>query len=281
MKMIIDDGKPIEEKEEPTETKGAEDGAQDDADAKVEDAESQPTDESNPDGGTESTEDGEPGKEDEGQPGEEEATPAIDEISGLKAQLGELTAKLEAALAVKDNKVTPEPQVTELTEEQWAKTEERLGVNREAIKFFTSQTVKAVQQIMGEIERRFGSLDKDKAFQELAKDPQFSDAPTHKKEMDEWLSQFDPSLHSKPELLKSAYWVAKGKNASKVVAKVRKEGERNKQVVGAGRPSAPNTGARTKAPAPLNGYQKHIAELVGGENIYRDLKTKAGKALDA
>lgn len=279
--MIIDkmDGQPVEEKEI-VKPEGAEDGAQDDPIKETSDAEPEPSENSDPNGGAEGPEDGEPGQENAGEP-EPEAQPAEPTIAQLQSQLAEMTAKVEAALAIKNNPAPVEPKVAELTDEQWAKAEEQYGMSRNGIQFMTGQIVKAVQSIMGEMDKRFGSLDKDKAFDSLAKDPQFADAKTYQKEMNEWLGQFDPSLHSKPELLKSAYWVAKGKNAGKVVAKVRKEGERNKQVAGAGRPAAPNTGARSKTPAPLNGYQKRVAEMMGGEDAYRKTKALARQALDA
>lgn len=270
-------------------TEGAESATENDANTQDQEIVDVSADESNADANAENQDEGTEGDSAQGENGDGEqgngdevATDKISESDKLVERLEALAKEQEEIKSLLKEK---ESKPAEWTEEQWAAKEKEVGVNRNAIKYFTNQNVYLYQRIMDGVKEmfdsRFGNFDKSNQLKELSKDPKFADAPKFQKDIDEFLSQFDPKFHSDPRLLKSAVVYARGKNMTKTTAKVRNEGERNRIISGAGRPVGSNGISSKGKVVPLTSYQKKVADLMGGENEYRKFmkSPKSGPAV--
>ena len=80
--------------------------------------------------------------------------------------------------------------------------------------------------------------------------------------MEEFLGDYDESMHSNEKLLKNAYWYAKGKGTGEAVRNAANATERNKRIGGAGRPASPNSGNRP-ATVQLTQQQRTLAKNAG------------------
>jgi len=275
--MIIDnDGMPNENKPEAQPGEDT-DAPKDDINPKDTNLESQPSDDKNPDDGGEDQEAGAGGTENEVPAPEAESAP---EIESLRNQISELSTKLESALSAKPQApASAAPQVAELSDEQWRAHEEKLGVGRETIKYFTNQAVKVYQTLLEKMDEKMARYEKADALRSISRDPKFSDATKYQKDVDEYLGQFHVSQHGNPDLLKNAIYYARGKNMGKTISKVQSQVARNPKIVGAGRPSAPAPTA-SKPKIAMTAGQKHAASMFG-EKEYNEGLALRGKAFDA
>ncbi len=177
-----------------------------------------------------------------------------------------------------------EEKPVEFTEEQWANQEAAWGIPRTAIKAATQQAAHVYQRLSAEfdakLDARFAGIEKENAIQSLSRTPGFTDAGRYRKDIDEFLSHYDPKHHANAELLKRGVVYARGKNMGTTVSKVRTSQERNRKIATRARPSSPN-GASRGAPVALNASERDAARKFGmSESEYADLK-KQGRTISS
>jgi hypothetical protein len=256
---------------------GGNDGFEAEGNPPADDSLNEPGDGTDPNGA------GEPGAapEDAGPAGEE--TPGAGEgaesgplnVEELKASLREeLLADLQKDREEREAAAAASKPV-ELTEEQWIQKEAQLGVPRNAIQHFTGQMVHVYNKLRGEFEGRLAKYEKRDALQALAADPKFRDAGRYQKDVDEFLSQYEPRHWTNGDLLKQAVLYARGKNVNAVNQNRRALLERNKRIGGAARPGAagsPGAGPRPAA-RPLTTIERSAARAAGmSDEQYSNLK---------
>lgn len=190
----------------------------------------------------------------------------------------ETIAELKARLEKLEKPAAPaQPEYKEPTEEEWQKHEEATGMNRLAIKFQAQQMANLYNRINTLIQSKFGKFEKENTITALAKQKGFEDANRYRKGIEEFLGDYDESMHSNEKLLKNAYFYAKGKGTGAAVRQAANATERNKRIGGAGRPASPNSGGRG-APVQLSSQQRVLAKKAGmSEKEYFDLLPKRKK----
>lgn len=220
-----------------------------------------------PNGEAEVGEDGENGQEDEGAARQENESPKpLDpRIENIEKTLQMVREKLEQK--------PPEPQKP-LSDEDWAKLEQEWGAPRSTIERVTKQNVQIVNRLTDYIDSKFAKLEFSDALNGLSREAGFSDAVRYKKEVTEFLSDYDPKHWTNPTLLKKAVYYSRGLNANTNVNKARTDAERNKFIAGKARPSSPGGGQRRISMPPLTPAQKEAAAMMpGGESEYMKFRT--------
>lgn len=190
----------------------------------------------------------------------------------------ETIAELKARLEKLEKPAAPaQPEYKEPTEEEWQKHEEETGMSRLAIKFQARQMANLYNRIMSGINSKFGKFEKENTITSLAKQKGFEDANRFRKGMEEFLADYDESMHSNEKLLKNAYFYAKGKGTGAAVRQAANSTERNRHIAGSGRPASPNAGGRG-IPVQLTSQQRGLAKKAGmSDKEYFDLLPKRRK----
>lgn len=89
--------------------------------------------------------------------------------------------------------------------------------------------------------------------------------PAYRQEMDGFLKDYSPTIHSRPDILERAYWFAHGKLANKKVEATRKGKELSRTIAGRTALANPGGGKAPGAAAPvLSASQKAAAGLHPG-----------------
>lgn len=255
---------------------GGDDGAQDASGEAAADGESGAGDGSGADGGAEGGEAGEGGEEGEGDAGGEAEAPTALTAEQVDAILEKRLAEREAA-----RKDQGAASARELTEEEWQKKEEEWGgVSRQAIQSVANMHVQLLNLVMAKMDERLSKFERQDALTSLSKEQGFSDAVSLRPGIEEFMKDFPVNMHSNPGLLKKAVIYARGLGANGRLAAARSAGEKNRKIVGAGRPAAPSSSARRPVGGPLNLTQRAAAALhPGGEAGYRKDLASRGKPL--
>ena len=124
--------------------------------------------------------------------------------------IAELKERLEA-LEKGGKKADEEPKA--MSEEDWKKLEDDWGL-AEKDGMPGSFGRKSIQQIIrlmgGMLNRELGGFKKEAVIAELAREKGFEDIKGYRKGMEEFLKDFDPSLHSDKNMLKKALTYARG-----------------------------------------------------------------------
>lgn len=224
------------------------------------------------DGGAE---DPQAGKDDSAQEGEVLEDGEIagqkgdDRIAIVEKTLKEIHEKL--------NEQKPEP-VKQMTDEEWAKLEQQTGAPRSTIEFFTNQNVKVVEKLTQYIDSKLAKLEFDSSLNDFSRTPGFQDAVRYKKDVQEFLSTYEPKHWTNPDLLKRAVIYSRGLHAGENVQKARTDSERNRKIAGAARPASPGGSARKSATPPLTQAQREVASMMpGGEAEYLKYRPKGGR----
>lgn len=227
-----------------------------------------------PDGGAK---DPQVGKDDSAQEGEilEDGEIARsegdDRIAVVEKTLKEIHEKL--------NEQKPEP-VKQMTDEEWAKLEQQTGAPRSTIEFFTNQNVRVVEKLTQYIDSKLAKLEFDSSINDFSRTPGFQDAVRYKKDVQDFLSAYDPKHWTNPELLKRAVIYSRGLHSGENVQRARTDSERNRKIAGAARPMAPGGSARKPATPPLTQAQREVAAMMpGGEAEYLKYRPKGGRVI--
>lgn len=267
---VIDDGGTKEEI-------GGDNGIENEAHQEVNPALPEPTGDADPNGETEAGEteevSGEEGGAVEGT--EQDSESGTLNVEEFKTELREqLRNEIMAELAHNPPQETKPAAPPQLTEEEWLKQEESWGVPRTAIQAMTNQSVKVINHIMSQLDQRLAKFEKSDALRSLSSEKGFTDAPRYQKDVDEFLSHYDPRAWSNPELLRRAVIYARGKNMNKNVSQARNESERNRKIAGPGRPAPAGNAMRRTVSKPLNPIQRDVASKFGlSESEYAKLKS--------
>lgn len=191
------------------------------------------------------------------------------------SELRERLEKLEKGPEKRES--APEP-YKEPTDEEWMKIEDDTGLSRKAIKFQAGQMANLYNRIMTSINAKFGKSEKENSITALSKQKGFQDAGKFRKGMEEFLGDYDESMHSNEKLLKNAYFYAKGKGTGDAVRHAANATERNKRISGSGRPASPNSGDRRPSTVVLTNQQRFLAKKAGmSEKEYADFLPKRRK----
>lgn len=253
----------------------------------VDQTESQPGGETDPVGEETFGEDAEIAQSDGGTLQEETQNTEPDPLENIDEEIGKMRSELREEILneIKQSQQQAQAQQPiQLTDEQWAQKEQELGIPRNAIKAMTSQAVMVYNKIKDEVsqmlQERFSGIETDNAIKSVGQEKGFSDINTFRSGINEFLSKYDVKHHSNPELLKTAYFYAKGKSANSNVRRARVESERNKKISGSARPASPNGANRTATTKPLNASQLDVAKHFGmTPEQYSKLKAERGKPI--
>ena len=177
----------------------------------------------------------------EPQGGEPQVDPRDAEISTLKTDVARLEGRLDQA----GKTPAQDQQPRKYTDQEIAEYEEKTGMTWTGItwveKMFKDQETRLEKKFSGQM----GSISRNGAIDELAKQPGFSDVNLYRKEMQEHMDDmFDPAVHNNPRIVKSAYFNAKGQHANKDITKARNSSEFNRKIAGGARPASPGAGGR-------------------------------------
>lgn len=255
----------------------------------VDDAQHEPGADANPNGEETFGEDAEIGQTNDGEVPEETQNTESDPLANIDEEIGKIRSELREEILneIKQSQAQTQQQQQpplQLTEEQWSQKEQELGIPRTAIKAMTSQAVMVYNKIKEEVaqmlQERFSGIETDTAIKSVGQEKGFSDINTYRSGINEFLSKYDVKHHSNPELLKTAYYYAKGKSANSNVRRARVESEKNKKISGPARPASPNGANRTPAPKGLNPAQLDVAKHFGmSPEQYSKLKAERGKPI--
>jgi hypothetical protein len=204
----------------------------------------------------------EDGGGEEGEVPEEGAEPRPKDdprLSAVEKTLAEINEKIQKK----------EEPVKEKTPEEWAKLEEEWGAPRSVIERTTRQAVMVFNKMQEYVDSRFAKLEFGNALSDFSKQPGFSDANRYRKDVEEFLSDYDSKHWTNPKLIERAVFYARGKNAQAREQFARSGAERNRVIAGTARPASPGGGTKPRGIPPLRADQKEAAELMGGESEYR------------
>ena len=168
--------------------------------------------------------------------GEDEAEAEVDprdaKLAALEKEIAEIKAGKPAA--------NPEPAAPAArTEEQWNQITEETGLSRKAVEHFESGLMQLGRVLVQHFNGQFAGSAKEKLIETMSASKEYGDIKQYRTDIDDFLKMFDPTLHSRQDLLEKAYAYAKGKNSGKVVKKIMNTTERNRRIAGPARPSSP------------------------------------------
>lgn len=236
--------------------------------------------------GGENQEDGENAGGEEGALPNEDGDPKPFKSAGVPDELkeklrNELREELRAEMREEIQRNQPPAPAKEISEEEWVKHEADWGIPRTAIKATVSRLERVAQVVLKKMDERFAKFEKGEALRTLSREKGFEGAMRYQKDIDEFLTQYQPQFHSNPTVLKRAYLYARGKNMGTDIQKVRTGNERNLRIVqSGGRPSAGGAPVRTGSKIQLTASQKSAARAVGmSDQQYMDLKFGKKKQL--
>jgi hypothetical protein len=167
-----------------------------------------------------------------------------------------------------------------MTEEKWAELEERFGgLSRGQIQPMAEFMDKVVKSSESRVEARIAKIEKELTINLMAEQEGSRDVRSYRKEMEDYLGNFDQRSHADPKLLKMALVYARGLRSQDAMKKAMDSKERGLRVVGAGKPNTGGSSAGGKS----NGFkltpQERQAAKLGGmsEREYYGMKYPAGR----
>ena len=189
--------------------------------------------------GTREKEDGEVVEEEE----------PVEEVDHRDAEIAELKTKLADVEKRIGQPRTEETQPKQRTDQEWKDLETRAQLPRETITWVENELKEGLtalgQLMMQHFNKGFAGSAKDKTVENLSKQKEFANIRQYGKDMDEFLKKFDPSTHGNEDLIKSAFYYAKGLNSGKAVKRAMNSTEKNRRVAGTARPASPSGKAQT------------------------------------
>ena len=179
-------------------------------------------------GKDEEADEGSGGNEEEVEQVEDKETPLLDD-KDVKIQ------KLEEEIkGIKDTVARPPAQVSQpkvYTPEERERIEQRFGgVPFEGVMAFNQLVAIAVQGIQDKFTEELQQFKKDSVINGLVQQKEFSDIRTYMNGVNEYLNKYPKIHHGKEELLKDAYYYAKGKGVKNTVKKIINRDEKNRRV---------------------------------------------------
>lgn len=229
-----------------------------------------------PDGREDGGEAGKDGGEDAGEDGVEEVKE--EPVDPRDEMIADLTARLEAIEkgSKPEEKEAPAKVYTEVEK---AEIEQRFGgAPFEQVQAFTSTIARAIGMLRQEFQNQFSRTDKTTVIGELSKEKGFADIHSYAPGIDEFLKKLNPSLHGNKDMLKDAYYWAKGRGLKKAVAKAVNANEKNRRISGPARPAAPSGKAPAKGalkfkltPTEESAYQTYQSSFKSKEDYARSL----------
>ncbi len=226
-------------------------------------------DNANAERGGENQEDGENVGGEEGALQNEDGESKPVKSAGFPAELREqlrqeLREEMRAEMRAEMQKQNPPAPAKEISEEEWAKHEADWGIPRTAIKATVSRMERVAQHVLKAMDERFAKFEKAESLRTLSREKGFEDSMRYQKDIDEFLTQYQPQFHSNPTVLKRAVIYARGLHAKDAVTKARNGNERNLRIVQpGGRPGAGGAPVRTGSKVQLTASQKSAARSVG------------------
>lgn len=186
----------------------------------------------------------------------------IDELTNTVKELQEKVNKVP-----KTEPTVAQPRV--YTDAEKAEIETRFGgIPFQGIQAFNELIGGAVSQVVNtlrtEIHSELGRFKKDAAIESLSQDPEFADIKSFKKGMDEYLKRFNPLYHGNEEVLKDAYWNARGRNTKNMVTKAVNSTEKNRRIATTSRPNSPTHRETTKVDLRLTPLEESAFQTFGG-----------------
>lgn len=214
----------------------------------------------------------------------------LEETAGAEAESPESKSQASVDLSqfkeeilkeIKETIKPPESAPRQISEEEWAAHEQRVGVPRQAIDFFTRQSVQVYEKLKDYVDQQFASLQKDAALSNVAKEAGITDVARLKPGIDEFLKDFDPRHHNNPALLKKAAIYARGLQSQKDIRTVRNSDEKNRQVVNRLKPGRSEGGsAGNPGQKGLTEQQREVAAMLpGGEAEYMKIKANKNRVI--
>ena len=178
------------------------------------------------------------------------------EIAALKQQLADLTEKF----GKREEFAAPAPR--ELSDDEKEKVAQRFGVSSyEAVEELGSYVGRILASAMKPLQDRLSRFEKDAAITEMSQDPKFNDIRKHSAGIDEFLKDYNATLHSNKNFLEKAYFYAKGKGAGAQAKKIVNNKQINLKVLKKGLSSTVNKGGGgSKSAVRLTANQLRLAE---------------------
>lgn len=185
------------------------------------------------------------------------------EVADLKTTVAKLQGRLEQV--GKTPASTEQPRT--YTAEEIAGFEEKTGMTWTGIGWVEKMFKDQEERLEKKFSKKMGSISRNSAIDELAKQPGFSDANLYRKEMQEYMDDmFDVSDHNNPRIVKSAFYNAKGQHSNKDIEKARSSSEINRKIAGGSRPASPGAAGRGSGVFKLTPIQESAAKTFGMTN---------------
>lgn len=178
------------------------------------------------------------GDEAEAESVEETLDPRDEKITALETQLKELGEKV--------NKPAPAAEKVYSEAEKEAISARFGGASFETVNAFNALVVNGLQMLEQKVLGEMSVFKKESAIVGLSKEKDFADIQNYMPGVNEFLKRFNPSFHSNPEVLKDAYWYAKGKGLKTTVKKIVNSQEKNRRVASSVRSPSGNKGGNDK-----------------------------------
>jgi hypothetical protein len=235
----------------------------------------------------------EPGKEagangegDEGSEGEAGAkagdvNPVLQSLEALHKRMDKMET---GRVGTEDGDEDMEKQVLvpEFNDAAFADVEERYGFTKPQVTFVRGMLNQVAKSILKQVQGSTAGYRKDQAMSAMAsaKDaagkplyPGIS-SPQYRASIDEFLKDYNLSIHSRKEILDRAFWFAKGKHGDKAVESVRKGKEINRTIAGKTKLATPTGGVAEDKTITLSSTQKLAARYhpQGEKGYIQDLR---------
>lgn len=217
-------------------------------------------DEAGVEGADEGGEDSEAGED----TGEDEGGEEVVEEDETESEAAKRIEALEKELQELKNKPTDQPKFREPTEEEKAALMERTGLEWKSHEHINNSLAELGIAVKNYVDQKFAELSFDRTFSGLASQRGFEDATKYKAGIDEYLKDVSPMQRTNIEVLKKAYYFAKGKGLRGAVEKVIKSREKNRRMATMTKPT-PGSGGKpsSKGKVSLTPIQMSAARAVG------------------
>lgn len=247
---------------EDTESTGDDDGAETSTDTETDDAKPDEAGDESNDGSGEGAEADGAGEKDDGKSGLEEKEPttveaAFELLKQKEAEIARLKGETKSAEA------GPAPK--QMTDEDWAVLENRFGgLSRSQIEPIAEFMDRASKSVEDRIVSRIAKIEKELTINAMAEQDGTRDVRSYRKEMEEYLGNFDQRSHADPKLLKMAYIYARGLKAPEAVKRAVASKERGLKVIGVGKPNTGGGSAGGKGSGvKLTPQERAVAKAAG------------------
>lgn len=138
-----------------------------------------------------------------------------------------------------DQNVRPQEQLTPGQKE--AISEKFGGLPFEAVQNIAGLIREAIGGVKNELLGQFVDTSKDSSINKLSQIKEFSDIRSYSDGMNEFLKKVPIKFHSDQEVLKDAYWYAKGKGMKNTISKIANSNQKNKRIAMNSRPVSPSS----------------------------------------